>query len=190
MFDTPPEMCTPGTRRLDPRHRLDEVDRVVVVLLDARGDGEDVRVEDDVFGREADLLGEQLERPLADADLVVDFDGLALLVERHHDDGRAVPAAQLRAAQEFLLAVLEADRVDDRLALQRLQPRFDHRPLAAVDHHRHGGDVVLAGDQPQELRHHRFAVEQGLVHVDVDDVRAAVDLLAGDLDRFFVISRP
>ena len=30
--------------------------RVVVVLLDAGGDGEDVRVEDDVLGREADLL--------------------------------------------------------------------------------------------------------------------------------------
>ena len=105
------------------------------------------------------------------------FDGLPLLVERHHDDRRAVPAAKPRAAQELGLAVLEADRVDDRLALQRLEARFEHRPLAAVDHHRHGGDVVLAGDQPQELGHHGFAVEQGLVHVDVDDVRAALDLL-------------
>jgi hypothetical protein len=32
------------------RGRLDEVDRVVVVLLDAGGDGEDVGVEDDVLG--------------------------------------------------------------------------------------------------------------------------------------------
>ena len=94
---------------------------------------------------------------------------------------------KLGAAQELGFAVLEADRVDDRLALQRLQARFDDRPLAAVDHHRHGGDVVLAGDQPQELRHHRFAVEQGLVHVDVDDVRAAFDLLTGDLDGLFVL---
>jgi hypothetical protein len=38
---------------------LDEVDRVVVVLLDAGGDREDVGVEDDVFGREADLVGQQ-----------------------------------------------------------------------------------------------------------------------------------
>ena len=41
---------------LDPARGLDEVDRVVVVLLDAGGDGEDVGVEDDVLGREADLL--------------------------------------------------------------------------------------------------------------------------------------
>ena len=106
-----------------------------------------------------------------------------LLVERHHDDRRAVPAAELRAAQELGLAVLEADRVDDRLALQRLEAGFDHRPLAAVDHHRHGGDVVLAGDQPQVLRHHGFAVEQRFVHVDVDDVRPAGDLLRGRFRR-------
>jgi hypothetical protein len=31
-----------------------KVHAVVVVLFDARGDGEDVRIEDDVFGRKAD----------------------------------------------------------------------------------------------------------------------------------------
>jgi hypothetical protein len=51
-LETPPEICACGRWR-DPAHRLDEVDGVVVVLLDAGGDGEDVRVEDDVFGREA-----------------------------------------------------------------------------------------------------------------------------------------
>jgi hypothetical protein len=41
---------------LDPARGVDEVDRVVVVFFDAGGDREDVRVEDDVFRREADLL--------------------------------------------------------------------------------------------------------------------------------------
>jgi hypothetical protein len=39
-----------GQGLLDPARGLDEVHRVVVVLLDAGGDGEDVRVEDDVLG--------------------------------------------------------------------------------------------------------------------------------------------
>ena len=39
---------------LDPAHRLDEIDGVVVVLGNAGGDGENVRVEDDVLGRKAD----------------------------------------------------------------------------------------------------------------------------------------
>ena len=42
--------------------------RVVVVLLDAGGDREDVRIEDDVLGREADLLGQELVGALADLD--------------------------------------------------------------------------------------------------------------------------
>ena len=60
-----------GQDPLQLAHRLDELDRVVVVLLDAGADGQDVDVEDDVLGREAGLLGEQLVGALADRDLVV-----------------------------------------------------------------------------------------------------------------------
>ena len=47
-----------GVRQVlaDPARRVDEIDRVVVVLLDAGGDREDVRIEHDVLGREVDLL--------------------------------------------------------------------------------------------------------------------------------------
>jgi hypothetical protein len=56
----------------DPARGLDEVDRVVVVLLDAGGDREDVRVEDDVLGREADLLDQQPVGARADLDLALE----------------------------------------------------------------------------------------------------------------------
>ncbi len=46
--------------RGDLAGRLDEVDAVIVVLLDAGRDGEDVRIEDDVLRRETGLLGQQL----------------------------------------------------------------------------------------------------------------------------------
>ena len=49
-----------GQVRLDPARGLDEIDRVVVVLLDAGGDGEHVGIEDDVLGGEADFLDEIL----------------------------------------------------------------------------------------------------------------------------------
>ena len=52
MLLTPPETLAPGTAALDLARRFDEGDRVVVVFLDAGGDGEDVGVEDDVLGRE------------------------------------------------------------------------------------------------------------------------------------------
>ena len=45
-----------------------------------------------------------------------------------------------------------------------------------------GVRVGFGGDALEEGRHRRVTVEQGLVHVDVDDLRAGVDLLAGDLN--------
>jgi hypothetical protein len=51
---------------LDPAGGLDEVGAVGRVLLDAGGHGEDVGVEDDVLGRESDLVDEQPIGPLAD----------------------------------------------------------------------------------------------------------------------------
>ncbi len=52
---------------LDLADRLEEVDRVARVLLDARPDGEDVGVEDDVLGRHTDLgrsaAGRRARRP-------------------------------------------------------------------------------------------------------------------------------
>ena len=61
---TPPEVFAPGQAFLICRTRFDEFDGVVGVLLDPGADGEDVGVEDDVFGREADLLGQQVDRPV------------------------------------------------------------------------------------------------------------------------------
>ena len=61
---TPPEIFAPGQTSLDLPRGLEEIDRVAVVLFDARGDGQDVRIEDDVLGRHADLLGQQLVGPL------------------------------------------------------------------------------------------------------------------------------
>ena len=60
-----------GAGRLDEARRLDEVDRVVVVLLEAGRDRQDVRVEDDVGRIEAGLLGQQLVGALADLDLAL-----------------------------------------------------------------------------------------------------------------------
>ena len=120
---TPPLIFTPGQAALMMPRRLDEVHRVVVVLLEPGGDREDVRVEDDVGRIEAGLLGQQPVGALADRDLALDRVGLALLVEGHHDHAGAVAADGPRLVQEVGFAFLQADRVDDRLALHALQAR-------------------------------------------------------------------
>jgi len=68
-----------GHALLDLARRLDEVDGVVVVLLDAGRDGEDVRVEDDVRRLEAGGLGQQLVGALTDLDFALERVRLALL---------------------------------------------------------------------------------------------------------------
>ncbi len=90
----PPETSAPGQVLLDPAGRLDEVDAVVGVLLDAGGEGEAVGVEDDVLGREADLVDQDPVGALADLLAALEVVGLAVLVEGHHDRGGAVLAAQ------------------------------------------------------------------------------------------------
>jgi hypothetical protein len=148
------------------------------VLLDAGGDGEDVGVEDDVFGREADAH-QQVVGALADLGLAGEGVGLALLVEGHHDHRGAVLAAQAGLAQELGLALLHRDRVDHALALDALEAGLDHAPLGRVEHDGHAGDVRLGGDQLEELLHRGHGVEHRLVHVDVDDLGAVLHLLAG-----------
>ena len=69
---------------------LDERHAVAVVLFNAGGDRENVGIEDDVFGREANLFDEQPVAALADAHLPLERIRLALLIERHDDDGGAV----------------------------------------------------------------------------------------------------
>ena len=44
----------------DPARRLDEVDAVIIMLFHAGGDGENVRIENDILRRETDLLGQNV----------------------------------------------------------------------------------------------------------------------------------
>ncbi len=179
--------AAPRERGLQLPDRFDERDGVRVVLLHPRRDREDVGVEDDVLGQEPDDARQQVECPPQDGHPPLDRLGLASLVEGHDDDGGAVAAAEAGLAQELRLPLLERDRVDDALALELLEPRLDDRPFRAVDHDRHGRDVGLCGDPPEEAGHRGDAVEHRLVHVDVDELGAVGDLLAGDVDGLVLV---
>ena len=172
-----------GTALLDPGQALEERARIVVVLFDPGRNCEHVRVEHDVLGPEADLADKQVVGAAADRHATLDLGGLALLVERHHDDSRPVVADAARVVQELVFAFLERDRVDDALPLQALEAGLDHGPLRAVDHHRQARDLRLGGDHVEEGPHRLLAFEQIGVHVHVDQVCATANLLERDVDR-------
>ena len=178
-----------GQARLDEARRLDEVAAVVRVLLDAGRHREDVRIEDDVVRAESRLLRQQPVAALADRHAALHGVGLALLVEGHHHDGGAVPANLAGLPQERLLAFLQADRVDDGLALDALQSRLDDFPARGIHHDRHAGDVGLAGHELQEPVHGGHGIEHALVHVDVDDLGAVLHLLERHRQRPGVVVR-
>ena len=177
-----------GQVGLDPASGVDEVDCVVVVLLHAGGDGEDVGVEDDVFGREAEFVDKDAIGAFADADLFFVGGGLALFVEGHDDHGRAVFEHRGGVLAELVFALFERDRVDDAFALNALEASLDDFPLGGVDHEGDFGDFGLAPQELQIARHGGDAVDHAFVHADVEDVGAVLDLLTGDADGFFVFA--
>src|SRR5690606_7540856 len=106
-----------GQMLLDELDSFDEIDGVRVVLFDARGDGEDVWIEDDVFGIELEFLDQQFVGALADLELALARVSLALFIEGHDHGRRAVLLTQSSLGEEVLLSFFEADRVDDGLTL-------------------------------------------------------------------------
>ncbi len=61
--------------------------------------------------------------------------------------------------------------------------------MRGVDHQRRAGHGGVAGDVPEELLHFGGAVQHGVVHVDVDDGSAALDLPGGHLQGGVVVAR-
>ena len=164
----------------------DKVLRIVVVLFNAGGDGEDIGVKNNIFRREAHLFGQNLVRPAANFDFPRAGIGLANFIEGHHHHGSAVATHLLRMLNEGLYALFHRDGVDDTFALNTFQTLFDDLPFRGVDHNRYPGDIRLAGDQIKETHHRRFGVEHPLIHVDIDNLRAAFHLLTGNVQRFVI----
>ena len=63
---------------LDQADRFDGLDRAADVVLIAGRAGEDQRIDDDVFGRDAVLFGQQLDGALRDRQFALAREGLRL----------------------------------------------------------------------------------------------------------------
>jgi hypothetical protein len=148
------------------------------VLLNAGGNGKDVGVKNDVFRRKTHLVDQDAVGTLANLDLARIRVGLAFFVKRHDHRSGTVAAHQCGLALELFHALFHADGVDNALALHAAQTGLDDAPFGAVNHHRHAGNVGLAGNQVQKTHHGGLAVEHGLVHVDVNHLGAVFHLLA------------
>ncbi|MGU0056126.1 hypothetical protein ACVXG7_11120 [Enterobacter hormaechei] len=89
--------------------RADEVLGVVVVLFDAGRDGEDVRVEDDVFRRKPTSSVKILVRAAANLNLALAGIGLTDFIEGHHHHGGPVATHQLRVVDKVSTPFIEIE---------------------------------------------------------------------------------
>ena len=148
------------------------------MLVNASGYGENVRVKNNVFWRKVHLIHQHAVGALANFNLARVGIGLAFFIKRHHHGSRAIAAQQFGLMLKRINAFFHADGVHHRLALHAAQARLNHAPFAGVDHDGHPGNVRLRGYEVQKPHHGGLAVEHGLVHIDVDDLRAVFYLLA------------
>ena len=179
--DTPAHLAV-GQFLLDAPHRLDEGDRIVVVFLDPGAHRQNVGVQDDVLGRES-MLREQAVGPAGHFQLALQRVGLARLVEGHHDHRGSVPPAEVRLPQELLLTLLEAQRVDQGLALHLPQTGLQNLPAGGIDHDRHPRHIGFPGQQAQETAHTGRTVQQAVVEVHVHHLGTVGHLLRRHLHR-------
>ena len=105
------------------------INSVVIVLLDACGDSQNIRIDEDILRRKTGFLRQQTVRSVSHLPASLECGSLSLLIEEHHHCGSAVTPHQPCFLQEFLLTLLQADGVDNRLALYALQSCLQHFPL-------------------------------------------------------------
>ena len=184
-LETPSEVSTPGSCLLDQADALDRLDRGRPPLLVARGERERERVEDQQLGSIPCSSQTSSWMRSRDLELALARLGHPDLVDRQRDQRGAVRDGDRRDAVELVAAGLEVDRVDDRAAGDLLERVLDHLGLGRVDLDRRGlGERDLLGHEPHLLV---LVLALGQRDAQVEHVRAALDLVLGDLDEAVVV---
>ena len=179
-------------RRLDPRDvlldapdALDRLDRRRAPLLLAGRQRERQAVEDERLGVEAVLVAAQLLQALGDLELALGRLRHPDLVDRQRDQAGAVGERERHDAVGLVAAGLEVDRVDDRAAGDLLERGLDDLGLGRVDLDRRGLRERDALGDAAHLLVLVVALDQR--DAEVEHVRAAVDLVLGDLVQAVVV---
>src|SRR5665647_2690800 len=99
-----------GIRKMffDPGSCPEKIDGIVVMFLQTSTDGEDIRIEDDVFGRKENGVDQNMVGPFADCDPLFVGRCLSLLIECHHHHGSAVVSDFSGLPEELLLSLFKA----------------------------------------------------------------------------------
>ena len=129
---------------LNPAHRLNKVNGVVIVFLYARGNGKDIGVKNNVFGWKAHFIDQHAVSAFTYFFFACTGIGLAFFIKSHDYRSRAIAFDQFGLFFERLHPLFHTDGVDYCLALHAAQASLYHFPFGGVDHHWHFGDIGFA----------------------------------------------
>jgi len=133
--------ATERERPFDLACGFNEINRVIIVSINACGDRENIRVKNDIFCRKSNFIDEDAISPCADIDLTLFGVGLAVLIKSHDHRGRAVFLDNVGAFFKDIFAFFEADGIDNGFALNTFEASLDHVPFGGVDHDRNAGNI-------------------------------------------------
>ena len=149
--------------------------------------GENIWVKDNILWREIHLIDEEIIGALTNPEFIICCLGLALFVEGHDNCRRAEVADFPRMSEKFFFPLFHRDRINNGLALYAFQTCLKHFPFGAIDHDGNPGNVRLPCHELQETCHGRSAVNQPVIHININDLRAAFNLLPRNRKSFLVI---
>ena len=94
---------------LDPAHRFNEVNCVVVMLFHPGSDRQDIWVENDIFSREMYLFSQQFVGARANFNAPFVIVSLTFFVESHHDNCGSITLDFQGMFKELLLSFFQTD---------------------------------------------------------------------------------
>ena len=165
----------PRQALLDELDGVERGDRTFARLFLARGDREYERVEQEIGRGDAVLVDANVVDALGDIELPLRSVGLAHFINGKCHERGAVLFGERHHLVEFLAAVFEVDRVDDRLAGAEFERRLDDVDLGRVDHNRLRQDRVVA---LQNFLHVAHFVAADVRHAHIENMHTFALLLA------------
>ena len=101
---------------------------------------------------------------------------LTLFIKGHDHNSGSMALDSGGMLPEGLLALLHGDGVDGALALATLEACLHNEELGGVDHEGHLADLGVRHQQVHKLGHGRHAIDQAIIHVNVQHMSALLDL--------------
>ena len=187
-LDRPPEIEACGKFTFNEPTGLNKVNAVLGVLLNPRGHREDIGVEDDVFWRKTSNLSQQFVA--SSADFIFSGEGIGLAFSSKAITTTAAPNfMQIRAcSRNSSSPALRLIELTMHLPCKHLRPdsiivHFDESIMT--------GTREMSGSLAIKFKkgdHGRLRIEHPIVHVDVDDLGATIDLVLRNGERLLILA--